>query len=183
MSLIFSKCIIEGVFLLNNFIANDDRGTFVKTFNKTNFESIGIKSKFEECYFSISNKNVLRGMHFQTPPYAHEKLVYVTKGEIIDVIVDLRKSSLTFGKFVQFQIKENVHSIYIPKGCAHGFLTLSDQTIVNYQVSSLYNQSADTGILCNSLGCIWPIENPILSNRDKSIIEFEKMNSPFVSKF
>jgi dTDP-4-dehydrorhamnose 3,5-epimerase/CDP-3, 6-dideoxy-D-glycero-D-glycero-4-hexulose-5-epimerase len=121
-------------------------------------------------------------MHFQLPPNDHEKLVYVPKGEIMDVVLDLRKNSKTFGEYINILLSSNNHrSIYISKGLAHGFKSRINNTITVYNVSSVYNKNSDYGIRYNSFGYNWNIKNPIISLRDNSFITFNnfKKNNPF----
>lgn len=180
MKLIETK--IEGVFIIENFNSIDHRGEFVKTFNLDLFNEHGLCTEFNESYYSISKKDVIRGMHFQLPPYDHEKLVYVVNGEVLDVILDLRKDSKTYGKFVSIVLNQkDYRSIYIPKGCAHGFKTILDNTIMVYNVSTVYTSKVDSGIKFDSFGFNWDINDPIVSNRDKSLssfIDFTEIN-PF----
>lgn len=157
---------IEGIWLLQNFISQDKRGTFVKTFHADAFREQGLATDFQENYYSVSHKDVIRGMHFQLPPHAHEKLVYVTQGNILDVIVDLRPASATYGQHVAITLSEYTQAIYIPKGCAHGFLTLSETATVVYNVTSVYAPQADAGIRWDSFGFEWPVQTPIVSDRD-----------------
>jgi len=176
------KTDLEGVFIIENFNAEDDRGTFVKTFHKNSFFSNKVDFDIRESYYSVSKKNVIRGMHFQMPPHDHEKFVYVAKGTIRDVVVDLRKNSRTYKKFISVELShENKKSIYIPKGLAHGFTALENDTITVYNVATEYNPKADMGIKFDSFGYNWNIENPILSERDLQFVsleEFDKQN-PF----
>ena len=119
-------------------------------------------------------------MHFQLPPYEHTKLVYLNQGKIIDVVLDIRKASKTYGQHFSIQMNtDNPLMICIPVGCAHGFLSLEDISIVSYMQTSVYNKDCDTGILWNSFGMDWKIENPIVSDRDNSFIKFEVFNTPF----
>ncbi|MGC8709981.1 MAG: dTDP-4-dehydrorhamnose 3,5-epimerase, partial [Thermoplasmata archaeon] len=121
---------------------------------------------------SFSIKNTLRGLHFQKRPYAQSKLVRCISGEIMDVAVDLRKNSVTFGKFAKVILSsENKDMLYIPEGFAHGFLVLSDYAEVIYKVNNFYSKEADSGIIWNDpdIGIDWPIENPIISQKDKSL--------------
>jgi len=171
---------IDGViiFALPHFI--DKRGSFTKTFHDDTFQNIGIDFNLKESYFSISHKNVIRGMHFQTPPHEHEKIVFCPQGKIMDVIVDLRKSSPTYGQFVSLELSsENHKAVYIPKGCAHGFKSLEDNTITYYLLSSVHAPESDAGILYNSFGMDWDCEHPILSDRDLSFVKLEDFESPF----
>jgi dTDP-4-dehydrorhamnose 3,5-epimerase len=165
---------IEGVYIITNFNAKDERGLFVKTFNKNSFNKNNLDFEIRESYYSVSNKDVIRGMHFQLKPNEHEKLVYVPKGSILDVVLDLRKKSKTYKQHISMNLSSsNKKSIFIPKGLAHGFKSLEDNTITNYCVSTEYNSSADTGIRFNSFGFNWQNENPIISERDNS---FDTLN-------
>ena len=166
---------IEGVFIIDNFNAADDRGLFVKSFNKNTFKENNLDFKIRESYYSVSNKNVIRGMHFQLPPYDHEKLVYVPKGSILDVIVDLRKKSKTYKQHISINLsEENKKSIFIPKGLAHGFKSMKDGTITVYNVASEYNADFDSGIKFDSFDFNWDSKDIVMSNRDK---EFQSLDS------
>lgn len=158
----------------------DNRGSFIKVFNADFFAETGLETNFKESYYSTSHKNVIRGMHFQIPPFEHTKLVYLNKGKIIDVVLDVRKSSPTYGQHFSIELStENPISIYIPVGCAHGFLSLDDHTMVTYMQTSCYNNACDKGINYNSFGMTWGIENPIMSERDLSFPDFLKTNFNF----
>ena len=180
MKLIETK--LEGVYIIENFHAKDNRGSFTKTYNKEFFEKNNLCGEFEESYYSISKKDVIRGMHFQLPEDDHEKLVYVPKGKIEDVILDIRKNSKTYGKSISIELSsENNRSIYIPKGLAHGFKSLEKDTITVYNVSTVYSPKNDFGINWNTFGHEWEISDPIISDRDNQLItfkEFKKIN-PF----
>ena len=153
---------------------------FVKTFNKKLFKENKIYFDIRESYYSVSKKDVIRGMHFQLPPHDHEKLVYVALGEIIDVVLDLRQNSATYRKCMSVKLSaENKKSIFIPKGLAHGFKSIKNETITVYNVGSEYDSQADYGIKYNSIDFDWGISNPIVSERDKS---FQKLNN-FKSTF
>lgn len=173
---------LEGVYIIENYYAEDVRGSFTKVFHEDFFNQNDLCTDFKESYFSISYKDVIRGMHFQLPPYDHEKLVYVAQGEVMDVILDLRTDSLTFGKSIQITLSaQNHRSVYIPKGLAHGFVTKVDQTIMVYQVTTVYNPIADSGIHYDSFGIDWGVENPIVSERDQSFETFSmfQTKNPF----
>lgn len=170
----------EGLYILQTINHLDIRGGFQKLFNKDDFERLGLNSDFSEIYYSINKKNVLRGMHFQTPPHDHVKLVHVSAGKILDVVVDIRKSSKTYGK--SFSIELDAISgkyLYIPKGFAHGFLSLEDNTIVNYAQTSCYNKEHDCGISALFCNFNWNIENPIQSVRDLTFPNLIEFKSPF----
>ena len=163
---------IQGVFLVENFVAKDTRGLFVKTISAIKLESMGFQHSFRESYYSKSYRNVIRGMHFQIPPYDHDKLVYVTEGNILDVVFDIRISSPTYGKYISFNLSAFGYSVIVPKGCAHGFLTLSEIATVVYNVTSEYEPTADKGIHWNSFGFNWGVKDPVISDRDKSFPDF-----------
>jgi len=165
---------IQGVFLVENFVAKDARGLFVKTISASKLKSMGFQDPFRESYYSKSYRNVIRGMHFQIPPYDHDKLVYVTEGNILDVVLDIRISSPTYGKHISFNLSAFGSSVIVPKGCAHGFLTLSESATVVYNVTSEYEPIADKGILWSSFGFNWDVKDPIISDRDKSFPDFSE---------
>lgn len=171
---------IEGLILIKNKLFTDGRGGFLKIFNEVFFKDNNLSTDFRECYFSISHKNVIRGMHFQIPPAEHKKIVYVSKGSVIDVVVDIRTHSKTYGQFCSFDLSDSKGDfLYIPVGCAHGFLSLEDNTIVNYMQTSVYNASCDCGIRYDSFGFDWGIKNPILSDRDQTFPALSNLNNPF----
>jgi dTDP-4-dehydrorhamnose 3,5-epimerase len=137
----FIKTKLEGVFIIQPKKFSDLRGVFVKTIHEETFASIGLSCKFKESFYSVSKKNVIRGMHFQIPDEDHDKLVYTVKGIIIDVILDLRKQSPTFGQYIAEELsEENRRSVYIPKGLAHGFLSLENDTIVEYHTTTVQSR-------------------------------------------
>jgi dTDP-4-dehydrorhamnose 3,5-epimerase len=174
------KTELEGVYIIDNFVAKDERGTFVKTFNQQQFKDNELEFEIRESYFSISQKDVIRGMHFQMPPYDHQKLVYVAQGSIIDVIVDIRVNSKTYKKSISVELsEENRKSVFIPKGFAHGFKSLEDNTITIYNVSSEYNSNFDAGLSYDSFGFDWKVESPIISSRDLMFESVNEFKSPF----
>jgi dTDP-4-dehydrorhamnose 3,5-epimerase len=170
---------LQGVMILENFVSHDKRGTFVKTFHANTFQENNLASAFRESYYSTSHKDVIRGMHFQLPPHDHDKLVYVVQGEILDVVVDLRKDSPSYLQHVALRLEEGGNSIYVPRGCAHGFLTLSDTATVVYNVTSEYEPTADSGIKWDSIGFEWPILSPIISERDEQFPKLRDIISCF----
>ena len=176
-----NKLKISGAFLIETEKAEDSRGFFVKIFNGERFLSAGIKNTiFRELYYSISHKDVIRGMHFHLPPHAHAKLVYVPCGCITDVMLDLRKKSKTFGKCEAVILNDkNCYAIYIPEGIAHGFLSMQNGTIVVYQQTGPYVKEYDAGIAYNSFGYNWGIKDPVLSGRDTGFAAFKYFKSPF----
>ena len=177
----FVKTKIEGLYLIKPRVLGDSRGKFVKTFHADTFKEYGLKYNFQESYYSTSQKNVLRGMHFQTPPEDHEKMVYVSKGSILDVVVDIRKNSPTYGQYIsQTLSEENNYIFYIPKGCAHGFLSLEDDTNVTYMQTSMYAPNNDGGINPQSLGFDWGIKDAIVSDRDLTFPDLSDFQTPFI---
>lgn len=171
---------IIGVYIIEQIQKKDDRGSFVKMFQKSFFQENNLEYNFSESYYTRSKEDVIRGMHFQLPPHDHAKLITVITGTITDVILDLRKSSPTYKKYFEVELsRENRKSIYIPKGCAHGFGVLSETAITYYMVTSEYTPGHDHGIRYNSFGYDWIIENPIISERDKKLNSFSDFKSPF----
>jgi dTDP-4-dehydrorhamnose 3,5-epimerase len=163
---------------LNDF--NDIRGNFVKTFNddlKGIFEKFSFKLREE--FFSISNKNVIRGMHFQYPPYEHTKIIMCLSGSVKDLVLNIKKSS-DYGKYYEIDLDSNVPSLLlIGKGYAHGFLSKKDNTIMMYKVDSEYHKDFDKGIKWDSFDYSWNVNKPIISERDKSFINFKDFITPF----
>jgi len=172
---------ISGLFLIKPKKFEDTRGKFVKTFHLETLERNGLKTDFKESYYSISQKNVLRGMHFQTPPHDHLKLVYVPYGKIIDVVLDIRKSSPTYGESFEVELSgENAKVLIIPKGLAHGFKSLEDNTNVTYMQTSGYAPESDGGIKFDSFGYDWGFTDAKMSERDLGFEGFDTFESPFV---
>lgn len=170
---------IPGLFEIELFHALDDRGLFVKTFEKGAFENAGIESSFTESFYSVNKAKVIRGMHFQLPPHHHGKLVYCTSGTILDVILDLRKDSPAYGRHVTAEISGRNHlALFLPKGVAHGFCSLTEATMV-YLTSTSHNAGADSGIRWDSFGMKWPVADPVISERDKAFAPFADFKSPF----
>jgi dTDP-4-dehydrorhamnose 3,5-epimerase len=161
-------------------VVEDARGRFIKTFHQEAFAAMEMNTEWAEEYYSVSRRYVLRGLHFQLPPHDHDKLVYCTDGEIWDAVVDLRQGSPAFGRYGVFHLSgEEAAMVYIPKGIAHGFLALSERATVMYKVSTIYAPQHDSGILWNSAGIPWPIENPTLSERDRNFVPLAAFRSPF----
>ncbi len=171
---------LDGLFELQPIVRGDSRGSFVKIFHADTFAELGLATDFKEEYFSTSIKNVLRGLHFQTPPADHVKLVTCIEGAVKDVAVDLRKNSATFGKHFMIELSaEKSNMLYIPKGLAHGFLTLTERATMLYNVTTVYSPANDKGILWSSCGIDWQCDTPILSDRDKIHPTFAEFDSPF----
>jgi dTDP-4-dehydrorhamnose 3,5-epimerase/CDP-3, 6-dideoxy-D-glycero-D-glycero-4-hexulose-5-epimerase len=158
----------------------DDRGSFIKTFHDTTLQDAEINFQLKESYFSFSNKDVIRGMHFQLPPHQHAKIVFCPYGAILDVIIDLRRSSSTYGKYYAHELsRENHKAYYIPEGFAHGFKALTEDAMTYYLVTSEYSKDEDTGIRYDSFGFDWEVKDPIISERDFSFPSLAEFSTPF----
>ena len=174
------KTSFEGLFVLQTANFQDNRGGFQKLFNFDFFKENGLDYDFKEFYYSVNKKNVVRGMHFQTPPFDHTKVVYVSKGKIKDVVVDIRKNSPTYRQYFDIELDDQKGQyLYIPKGFAHGFLSLEEGSIVNYAQTSCYSKDNDCGIDSLSVGYDWGVANVIRSRRDLTFEKLSKFNSPF----
>ncbi len=171
---------LPGVHLLQPKVFIDTRGDFVKTFHVGAFAELGIDFKPVEEFFSTSRKGVLRGMHFQLPPHDHAKLVYCIRGRVLDVLLDLRKASPTFGQFASAELsRENHHQFYIPSGIAHGFLSLEDDSVMVYKTTTVHAPTHDAGIRWDSFGFDWGIAAPLISPRDLAFAALTEFGSPF----
>lgn len=174
---------LQGAFRIQTQPRTDERGDFQKIIHRDFFESHGLEWSFAEQFYSTSHKNVLRGMHFQAPPDDHVKLIYCTRGSAVDVLMDLRTNSSTFGQCIDAKLKAgDGQSIYVPKGVAHGFLSLEDHTIIQYCVTTVHQPSSDKGILWNTIPYDWNVEAPVLSARDRALPSFADFVSPFKGK-
>ena len=161
---------IPGVLVLEPKIFGDERGFFMETYNEARYKEAGLPTNFVQDNLSLSAKNVLRGLHFQNPDQ-QGKLVYVLQGEVFDVAVDIREGSPTFGEWEGVTLSaENKRQFWVPEGFAHGFLVTSDTALFAYKCSAPYNAKADAGVRWNDpeIGIEWPVEEPILSEKDKN---------------
>lgn len=171
---------LEGLKVLEAMPIIDRRGAFRKVFSAEEFIAAGLDTKIMEFFYSINMKDVIRGMHFQTPPAEHTKIVYVSTGSITDVAVDIRKGSATYGKYFSIELSaENGKYLYVPAGFAHGFASREDGTMVHYAQTSGYNKECDGGIRYDSFGYDWKVAEPILSDRDKGHPALSDFASPF----
>ncbi len=176
-----SKTNIEGCFLIEPAVYTDTRGFFMETYNKRNYEELfGSDMEFIQDNQSVSHKHVLRGLHYQKGKYAQAKLGRVVKGAALDVVVDIRKGSPSFGEIFATELSEyNKLAIFIPKGLAHGFLALEDHTIFSYKCDAYYNPSTEAGIIYNDpdLAIDWgiPESELILSEKDKALPAFKEV--------
>ncbi|HKK38914.1 MAG TPA: dTDP-4-dehydrorhamnose 3,5-epimerase [Cryomorphaceae bacterium] len=162
---------ISGLLTIEPDVFEDERGYFMESFNQTSFlEATGVHVDFVQDNESMSNKGVLRGLHFQVPPDAQDKLVRVVRGSVIDVAVDLRQDSPTFGEYAKVILSaKNKRQFFVPKGFAHGFVVLEDQTIFSYKCSAFYNRDSERSLKWNDpeIGIEWELEHPILSTKDE----------------
>ena len=155
---------------------------FFESWNLNSFKKIGIEENFVQDNQSLSSKGVLRGLHFQNPPYSQSKLVRVIKGSVLDVAVDIRSNSPTYGLHYSVTLSEkNFKSFFIPKGFAHGFITLEDNTIFSYKCSEFYNKESEGSIAWDDedLSIDWKIENPIISIKDSNSQYFKDFKTKF----
>lgn len=161
----------------------DQRGYFMRTYDRQIFLENNLQTEWVQENQSLSTQlHTIRGLHFLLPPHTETKLVRVAQGRILDVFVDLRRASETFGQWDSIELSEdNNKAVYIPKGFAHGFCTLSERALVQYKVDSAYVAAADSGIRWNDadIGIDWIANNPILSERDKNLPFLKNFDSPF----
>jgi dTDP-4-dehydrorhamnose 3,5-epimerase len=180
----FTKTNIDDVVIIEPQVFIDDRGYFCESFSQEKFEENIGSINFIQDNESKSTFGVLRGLHFQKPPYAQAKLVRCVKGKVLDVAVDIRKESPTYGKHVAVELsEENKKQLFVPRGFAHGFIVLSEEVIFSYKVDNKYAQSHEDGVLWNDeiLNIDWgiPSEEIILSEKDKISSSFNQLDSPF----
>lgn len=179
------KTDIEGVLIVEPKVWGDDRGYFFESFNARDFaEKTGLNITFVQDNESKSRYGVLRGLHFQSPPYTQSKLVRCVKGRVLDIAVDIRKGSLTYGKWVCCELTEDNHrQFFVPKGMAHGFCVLSEEAVFQYKCDDFYHPEAEGGIAWDDpdIAVQWPIpaEDISLSERDKHHPSFKEFISPF----
>lgn len=177
----FHTTTINNCYEIRPDIFEDSRGSFVKTFSQSAYIDAGLRTDWKEEYYSVSTKDVLRGMHFQVPPHEHAKLVACLIGEIRDVVVDLRKNSPTYGQSYSVLLSSKLaNCLYIPEGLAHGFLSITDEALVTYHVTSEYQPESDAGILWNTIGYDWGLAEPIISGRDAAFPSLNDFDSPFL---
>ena len=176
------KTPINQLFILKPSIFKDQRGYFFESYNQQLFTKLGLQYTFVQDNQSMSKKGVIRGLHFQNPPYAQAKLVRVIQGEILDVAVDLRKESDTFGQHYQVHLSaENQLQLLIPEGFAHGFVALEDNTIVQYKCTQFYKKEAEGTLIYNDpdLNIDWGIDHPITTEKDLQGVSIKELISPF----
>lgn len=173
---------IEGLKVISPRVFRDDRGYFFESFNAETWSKLDLPTEFVQDNQSLSSKGILRGLHFQADPFAQGKLVRVIKGAVLDVAVDIRKNSPTYGEHYSVELnEENLKMFWIPAGFAHGFLTLQDGTIFSYKCTSVYDQASEGGIAWDdkNINIDWGINDPILSEKDKINPSLKNFSSPF----
>ncbi len=172
----------EGLKVIQPKVWGDARGHFFESYSEAAFKAAGLPTDFVQDNQSLSASGILRGLHFQSPPFAQGKLVRVIAGAVLDVVVDIRKSSATYGQHFKIELSgENKKMLWVPAGFAHGFLTLQDDTIFVYKVTGLYNKESEGGLLWNDpeLGIDWGIADPLLSDKDKLQPSWAEFKTPF----
>jgi dTDP-4-dehydrorhamnose 3,5-epimerase len=182
MSFNFKRLEISEVILVEPRVFEDGRGFFMETYKMPDFVAFGMEESFVQDNHSRSTKGVLRGLHYQNPPFAQGKLVRAIRGEIFDVAVDIRKASPTYGKWVGVILsEENKNALYVPEGFAHGFCVLSEIAEVVYKATNVYSAPSEAGIIWNDedLNIEWPVIEPDLSERDKKWPTLKEANIKF----
>lgn len=171
---------LAGCFEIVPKIIEDDRGRFVKPWHIDELKACGLYYDVLEEYYSISKKDVIRGMHFQTPPKATKKLVTCLNGSVWDVVIDLRKSSATYNQHFEVELSASKgNMLYIPEGFAHGFCVLSEEATMLYLCSEMHSPENDAGIHWNSAGIQWPIDRPVVSAKDDQLTPLKQFENPF----
>jgi dTDP-4-dehydrorhamnose 3,5-epimerase len=175
----FSEEILPGTWLVKLKRFEDMRGTFVKTYSRTLFEQHGARLDMLEEFYSVSHKDVIRGMHFQLPPHDHVKVVYCPVGTVDDVLLDLRQGP-GYGRVASVRLTQDEPSlVFIPKGIAHGFRSLSDHSLMVYKTSTEHAPTADAGLRWDSFGHDWGCDTPVMSERDRQHPTLADFTSPF----
>ena len=180
--MIIEKTFIEGLLVIKPKVFEDARGYFFESFNEKLLREAGLDTRFVQDNQSLSQKNVLRGLHFQAPPHAQGKLVRVIKGAVLDVVVDIRRQSPTYGKNLTIELNEqNKTMLWVPEGFAHGFLTLENETIFYYKCNNYYNKESEGCVMWNDsdLDIAWNASSPVLSEKDKAGTPLRDFVSPF----
>ena len=180
--MVITKTKIEGLLIIQPKVFGDDRGYFFESYRLDKLRENGVDLDFVQDNESMSGKGILRGLHFQNPPYAQGKLVRVIKGKVLDVAVDIRKNSPTYGHWHSIILSEKNKTIFwIPPGFAHGFHSMEDNTLFQYKCTNYYNKEAEGSILWNDpdLNIDWGINNPLVSDKDKNVPLFKDLQSKF----
>lgn len=179
---IIKKSKIPGCFLLRPGIHADERGVLIKPYHSERFKALGLNSVYNEELIVTSARGVIRGLHFQCPPLPQIKVVSCARGKILDVVVDVRKGSPTYGQWDSFYLDsaENNYVLYVPEGLAHGYAVFEENTVVCYRMSNIYSADLDDGVRWDSAGVEWGIEVPVVSARDRNLQPLSELDSKFV---
>ncbi len=179
----FKKLEIPGLVLIRPDVLRDERGSFKEIYKYSDFFAAGVKKPFLQVNQSYSKKDILRGLHYQKKPFAQAKFIRVLRGKIFDVAVDIRQGSPFFGKSVSLVLDaESEEMLFVPEGFAHGFLTLSDETQVEYLCSDVYSPQNERGLCFNdpALKINWPLKSPVLSEKDRSFPTLKDIDNNFI---
>jgi dTDP-4-dehydrorhamnose 3,5-epimerase len=173
---------LSGLYIIESNVFHDSRGYFFEGFNRESLLNEGLDIQVLQTNISKSEAGVVRGLHFQNPPFAQGKLIRVLKGAVLDVVVDIRKESATYGEHLAIELSDKNHkAVWVPPGFAHGFKTLVDETLFHYDCTEVYNKASEGSIVWNdpTLNIDWAIANPILSPKDENGQLFKNFNSQF----
>lgn len=171
---------LKGVYIIEPKVFTDKRGCFFESFTQKNFEEMVAPVTFVQDNESHSGKGVVRGLHFQRPPYAQSKLLRCTQGAVLDVVVDLRQGSETYGQHLAVELSaENHLQLFVPKGFAHGFAVIGEEAVLQYKCDEYYHPEAEGGVNALSFGIDWGVEDVVLSDKDAVLPEFNAFTSPF----
>ena len=173
---------ISDLLIVESNVFEDERGYFFEAFNANRWNENGVPIQIAQTNISKSQKDVVRGLHFQNPPFAQGKLIRVLKGAVLDVAVDIRKNSVSYGKYVAIELTEdNKLGLWVPPGFAHGFKTIAEDTLFYYDCTDVYNRESEGSVRWNDpdIGIDWKIENPIISEKDAIAPFFRELESQF----
>lgn len=173
---------IQGLVVVKPKVFRDPRGFFMETFRADSFQALGLPGHFLQDNLSKSSKGIVRGLHYQAPPFDQGKLVTAIRGTVLDVVVDIRKNSPTYGESRSFLLsEEDPCFVYVPSGFAHGFSVLSDIALFHYKCTQVYDKASEGGILWNDpdLNIDWQVENALVSDKDQELPKFKDLVSPF----
>lgn len=177
-----NTCDIEGLLIIQPKVWSDDRGYFFESYRKDMFQKMGLDIDLVQDNQSLSQRGTIRGLHFQREPYAQAKLVRVIQGRVLDVALDIRKDSKTYGQYYCIELSaENQTQFFIPAGFAHGFSTLEDNSIFAYKCSNYYDKSSEGGVRFDdpALAIDWRVEGKFVSEKDRELPLFQEFSSPF----
>ncbi len=171
---------LKGLLLIEPDIFKDERGFFMETYSQKKYQSVGVKVPFVQDNFARSSRGVLRGLHYQVQ-FGQDKLVYVSQGEVFDVVVDIRRESETFGQWEGFSLSSsNKRQLFIPKGFAHGYCVVSDIAEFQYKCSDYYHPEDEGGLIWNdpTVNIEWPVQNPVISEKDLNLPKINEISYP-----